>query len=72
MGTLFREWLRLVIEAELLKTNPSQEDEEDGVEEMTSCGSIGAMGYQLPLGMDSDSVNVKTPSRKNRKKKNKK
>lgn len=37
------------------------EDEEESVEEMASCGgagSVGAFGYQLPLGTDPDSVNV--------------
>lgn len=75
MGSAFRELLRLIIEAELLQSDPSQKDEEEGVEEMTTCASIGAMGYQLPLGMDPDSVNVGAAdarSRGGKKKRNKK
>lgn len=65
----------MTIEEALLASTPSQVDEEDGVEEMASCGSVGAFGYQLPLGMDPHSVNVgasDTRSRQNRKKQNKK
>jgi hypothetical protein len=47
-----------MIEAELLMSDPSQKDEDEGVEEMSSCGSVGAFGYQLPLGASPDNVNV--------------
>ena len=75
MNARLKELLRLVIEAELLSSRLDSEG--DDIEEMVGCGSIGAMGYALPLGMDPNAVNVgvadmRTTKKKKRSKKGKK
>lgn len=75
--TLLKEWLRLIIEDHILSSVPHTEEEQN-VREMCGAGGaggIGSFGYQLPLGVDADDVNVKDePShrRSNRKRKAKK
>ena len=54
-----KEFIELVTEEDLLTNDePTQDDNE--VDEMTTCGSIGAMGYQAPLGLDPTSPTAKS------------
>lgn len=46
-----RRRIRVIIESIISGEENVDLDNEEEIEEMTTCASIGAMGYQLPLGM---------------------